>query len=60
MLGFFGVAQGIMAHFFLDFVTGETEPFSPFSRKRIDFNLSIPKKIILGGIIWVYFLVFLM
>ena len=55
-LGLFEIAQGILAHFVLDFMTGETRPFSPFSDKIINFNLSIPGKIILGGVIWALYL----
>lgn len=57
IIGLFGIAQGILAHFLLDFLTGETKPFSPLSNKIINFNLSIPKKIILGGVIWALYLI---
>lgn len=60
ILGLFEIVQGILLHFLLDFVTGETRPFSPLSDKIIDFNLSIPKKIVLGGLIWALYLASLM
>ena len=50
---------GIISHIFLDFVTGSTRPFYPFSEKVVDFNLSKKAKIILGGIIWAIGLVFI-
>ncbi len=43
---------GVISHIFLDFITGETKPFYPFSEKIVDFNLSIKYKIILGAVIW--------
>ena len=60
LAGFMEVAQGILAHFLLDFTTGETRPFSPLSKATVDFNFSIPVKIVLGGIIWGAYLSILM
>ena len=57
VLGLLSVAQGILAHFLLDFMTGETRPFSPFSDRTIDFNLPIKGKIVLGGLIWASYLI---
>lgn len=44
---------GITSHFLLDFLLGETLPFSPFFKKNVDFNIPIRFKVIIGGIIWV-------
>ncbi len=44
---------GVISHIFLDFITGETKPFYPFTKETVNFNFPIKYKIILGGIIWV-------
>ena len=46
-------ALGIISHFLLDFLTGETQIFYPFYIKPVNFNLSISFKIIVGVIVWV-------
>ena len=43
---------GLIAHIFLDFVTGETRPFAPFSKLKVDFNWSVRVKMVIGGILW--------
>ena len=59
VLGLYPFVLGVVSHIFLDFVTGSTRPFYPFSKKIIDFNLSKKVKIVLGGIIWVIGAVFI-
>lgn len=57
--GFYLFALGIISHIFLDFVTGSTRPFYPFSKKIINFNLPLKIKILFGAIIWVIGLIYI-
>ncbi len=43
---------GIISHILLDFITGETKPFSPFSDEKVNFNWGLKTKVIIGGTIW--------
>lgn len=45
-------ALGLILHIFLDFLTGETKSFSPFSNLTANFNWPMRAKLVLGGIIW--------
>jgi hypothetical protein len=43
---------GIISHYILDFLVGETKPFNPFQNNIVNFNLKTTHKIVLGAIIW--------
>jgi hypothetical protein len=45
-------AFGIISHYMLDFLVGETKPFNPFQNNIVNFNLKTNHKIVLGAIIW--------
>ena len=45
-------AFGIISHYILDFLVGETKPFNPFQNNIVNFNLKTNQKIVLGAIIW--------
>ena len=45
-------AFGIISHYILDFLVGETKPFNPFQNNIVNFNLKTNHKIVLGAIIW--------
>lgn len=51
-LGFPLFSLGVLSHIFLDFLTGSTRPFHPFSGRHIDFNLPRTVKVVLGAAIW--------
>ncbi len=44
---------GLVSHYLLDFLTGETRPFNPFVRTVVDFELPLRYKALLGCIMWV-------
>ncbi len=48
----FSLAFGYMSHILLDFLVGETKPFRPFLRDKVDFNLDMKGKLVLGASIW--------
>ena len=50
---------GIISHFLLDFLTGETHPFYPLSKKKVNFNLPLHLKILVGVILWVIGVVYI-
>jgi hypothetical protein len=43
---------GIISHFLLDFLVGESRVFYPFYKKPVNFNLPLRFKVLIGGIIW--------
>jgi len=43
---------GMISHYVLDFLVGETKPFNPFQKNIVNFNLKTTHKIVLGAIIW--------
>ncbi|MDI6806389.1 MAG: zinc dependent phospholipase C family protein [Candidatus Aenigmarchaeota archaeon] len=43
---------GLISHYILDFISGETRPFYPFLKNVVDFNLKLKQKILVGVIIW--------
>ena len=43
---------GIISHILLDFVTGETRPFNPFSKEKVNFNWPLKYKLVIAVIIW--------
>lgn len=43
---------GLISHYVLDFLTGETRPFYPFFKNVVNFNLKLRHKILVGGLIW--------
>ena len=50
---FFSVGFGYMSHILLDFITGETVPFRPFVKERVNYNWSPKKKIVIGAAFWI-------
>jgi membrane-bound metal-dependent hydrolase YbcI (DUF457 family) len=53
--GFFfspAFSLGVVSHLVLDFITGETRPFNPFSTETVDFNWSLKTKLVLAGVLW--------
>ncbi|MBI2676250.1 MAG: metal-dependent hydrolase [Candidatus Aenigmarchaeota archaeon] len=48
----FSMAFGYMSHILLDFLAGETKPFRPFLKDKVDFNLGMKGKLALGAAIW--------
>ncbi len=49
----FSLAFGYMSHILLDFLVGETKPFRPFLKDKVDFNLSLRRKAVVGIVVWV-------
>ncbi|MEM5773120.1 MAG: hypothetical protein QXL86_02740 [Candidatus Aenigmatarchaeota archaeon] len=43
---------GLISHYLIDYLVGETKPFYPFFKNIVDFNLKFKYKIILGVILW--------
>jgi membrane-bound metal-dependent hydrolase YbcI (DUF457 family) len=43
---------GLISHYILDFLIGETRPFYPFFKNVVNFNLKLKYKILVGLIIW--------
>jgi membrane-bound metal-dependent hydrolase YbcI (DUF457 family) len=43
---------GLISHYILDFITGETRPFYPFIKNVVNFNLKLKYKVLVGVIIW--------
>ena len=42
---------GVISHMFLDFITGETRPFTPLVKDKVSFNWKLRYKIIIAAII---------
>lgn len=47
-----GLCLGLISHYFLDFILGESKPFYPFFGNVVDFNLELRYKIAIGAGLW--------
>ncbi len=47
-----GLCLGLISHYFLDFILGESKPFYPFFGNIVDFNLELKYKIGIGVALW--------
>jgi len=47
-----GLCLGLISHYVLDFILGESKPFHPFFENIVDFNLELKYKIALGAGLW--------
>jgi len=47
-----GFCLGLISHYFLDFILGESKPFHPFFENVVDFNLELKYKIGIGAGLW--------
>ncbi|NIO38066.1 hypothetical protein GTO27_10250 [Candidatus Bathyarchaeota archaeon] len=43
---------GLISHYVLDFLLGESKPFHPFFDNIVDFNLNLRYKIAIGAGLW--------
>jgi len=47
-----GLCLGLISHYVLDFILGESKPFHPFFENIVDFNLELKYKIAIGAGLW--------
>jgi len=47
-----GLSLGLISHYLLDFILGESKPFHPFFENIVDFNLGLKYKVVVGVVLW--------
>lgn len=43
---------GLISHYVLDFLVGQSRPFHPLVGNMVDFNLPLKHKMVIGAVLW--------